>query len=77
MYRISENLQVLEEWNGEGAAMTFEQYSSKSYEEYHIICITNDKASYVAKEDRICLFSFVKEAALNEQRRNLVSLWFL
>ena len=30
--------------------------------------ITNYKASYVAKEDSICLFSVAKEAALNEQR---------
>ena len=29
--------------------------------------ITNDKASYVAKEDSICLFIVAKEAALNEQ----------
>ena len=29
--------------------------------------ITNDKASYVAKEDSICLFLIAKEAALNEQ----------
>ena len=30
--------------------------------------ITNDKASYVAKEDSIRLFSIAKETALNEQR---------
>ena len=30
--------------------------------------ITNDKASYVAKEDSICLFSVAKETALNEQQ---------
>ena len=30
--------------------------------------ITNEKASYVAKEDSICLFSVAKEAALNEQQ---------
>ena len=30
--------------------------------------ITNDKASYVAKEDSICLFSVAREAALNEQQ---------
>ena len=30
--------------------------------------ITNDKASYVAKEDSLCLFSVAKEAALNKQR---------
>jgi hypothetical protein len=29
--------------------------------------ITNDKASYVAKEDSICLFIIAKEAALNKQ----------
>ena len=29
--------------------------------------INNDKASYVAKEDSICLFIVAKEAALNEQ----------
>ena len=29
--------------------------------------ITNNKASYVTKEDSICLFSFAKEAALNKQ----------
>ena len=29
--------------------------------------ITNDKSSYVAKEDSICLFLIAKEAALNEQ----------
>ena len=29
--------------------------------------ITNDKASYVAKEDSICFFSVAKEAALNKQ----------
>ena len=29
--------------------------------------ITNDKASYVAKEDSICLFSIAEEAALNKQ----------
>ena len=29
--------------------------------------ITNDKASYVAKEDSICLFLIAKEAALNKQ----------
>ena len=29
--------------------------------------ITNDKASYVAKEDSICLFSMAKEATLNKQ----------
>ena len=29
--------------------------------------ITNDKASYVAKEDSICLFSIAKEVALNKQ----------
>ena len=29
--------------------------------------ISNDKASYVAKEASICLFSVAKEAALNEQ----------
>ena len=29
--------------------------------------ITNDKASYIAKEDSICLFLISKEAALNEQ----------
>ena len=28
--------------------------------------ITNDKASYVAKEDSICLFIVAKEVALNE-----------
>ena len=30
--------------------------------------ITNDKASYVSKEDSICLFSIVKEVAFNEQQ---------
>ena len=30
--------------------------------------ITNDKASYVAKVDSICLFSVAREAALNEQQ---------
>ena len=30
--------------------------------------ITNDKASYVAKEDSICLFSVARKAALNEQQ---------
>ena len=30
--------------------------------------ITNDKASYVDKEDSICLFSIAREAALNEQQ---------
>ena len=30
--------------------------------------ITNDKASYVAKEDSICLFSVAREAALIEQQ---------
>ena len=30
--------------------------------------ITNDKASYVAKGDSICLFSVTKETALNEQQ---------
>ena len=30
--------------------------------------ITNDKASYVAKEDGICLFSVSRETALNEQQ---------
>ena len=30
--------------------------------------LTNDKASYVGKEDSICLFSVSKEAALNEQQ---------
>ena len=30
--------------------------------------ITNDKASYVAQEDSICLFSFAKEAVLNKQK---------
>ena len=30
--------------------------------------ITNDKASYVAKGDSICLFSVAKETALNKQR---------
>ena len=29
--------------------------------------ITNDKASYVAKEDSICLFSIAEEAALNKK----------
>ena len=29
--------------------------------------LTNDKASYVAKEDSICLLSVAKEATLNEQ----------
>ena len=29
--------------------------------------ITNDKASYVAKDDSICLFSVVKEVASNDQ----------
>ena len=29
--------------------------------------ITNDKESYVAKEDSICLFSIAEEAALNKQ----------
>ena len=29
--------------------------------------ITNDKASYVAKEDSICLFLIAKKAALNKQ----------
>ena len=29
--------------------------------------ITNDKASYVAKEHSICLYIVTKEAALNEQ----------
>ena len=32
------------------------------------LVITNDKASYVAKEDSICLFNYSKEAALNEQQ---------
>ena len=32
--------------------------------------ITNDKASYDAKEDGIFLFSFAKEAALNNQAKN-------
>ena len=31
------------------------------------LVITNDKASYVAKGDSICLFSVAKETALNEQ----------
>ena len=30
--------------------------------------ITNAKASYVSKEDSICLFIVAKEAALNEQQ---------
>ena len=30
--------------------------------------ITNDEASYVAKEDSICLFNFAREAALNKQQ---------
>ena len=30
--------------------------------------ITNEKASYVAKGDSICLFGVAKETALNEQR---------
>jgi hypothetical protein len=30
--------------------------------------ITNNKASYVAKGDSICLFSVAKEMALNKQR---------
>ena len=30
--------------------------------------ITNDNASYVAKEDSICLFSVAREAALNKQQ---------
>ena len=30
--------------------------------------LTNDKASYVAKEDSICVLSVAKEATLNEQR---------
>ena len=30
--------------------------------------LTNDKASYVAKEDGICLFSVSKEAAMNKQQ---------
>ena len=30
--------------------------------------IANDKASYVSKEHRICLFSVAKEAALNKQQ---------
>ena len=29
--------------------------------------LTNEKASYVAKEDSICLLSAAKEATLNEQ----------
>ena len=29
--------------------------------------LTNDKASYIAKEDSICLLSIVKEATLNKQ----------
>ena len=29
--------------------------------------ITNDKASFVAKGDSICLFNVAKETALNEQ----------
>ena len=29
--------------------------------------LTNDKASYVAKEDNICLLRVAKEATLNEQ----------
>ena len=29
--------------------------------------ITNDKASYVVREDSICLFSIAKEVAMNEQ----------
>ena len=30
--------------------------------------ITNEKASYIAKKDSICLFSIAKEVALNEQQ---------
>ena len=30
--------------------------------------ITNEKASYVSKEDSICLFRVAKEAALNKQQ---------
>ena len=30
---------------------------------------TNDKASYVSKEDRICLSGVSKEAALNKQQK--------
>ena len=30
--------------------------------------ITNDKATYVAREESICLFSIAREAALNEQQ---------
>ena len=33
--------------------------------------ITNDKASYVAKEDSIGLFSVAREAALNKQQIKL------
>ena len=29
---------------------------------------TNDKASYVAKEDSICLFSVAEKASLNKQQ---------
>ena len=32
-----------------------------------VLWLSNDKASYVAKEDIICLLSFAKEATLNEQ----------
>ena len=31
--------------------------------------ITNDKASYFAKEDSICLFSVARETSMNEQQR--------
>ena len=34
---------------------------------YLCFVITNDKASYGAKGDIICLFSVAKERALNEQ----------
>ena len=30
--------------------------------------ISNDKALYISKEDRFCLFIVVKEAALNKQQ---------
>ena len=33
--------------------------------------ITNDKASYIAKEDSICLFSVAKETPLNKVNKTL------
>ena len=47
--------------------------------------ITNDKASYFAKEDSICLFILAKEAALNKQwikpcvplaKKYWITIWF-